>query len=1196
MKFGDVRLGLIMVKEPGLWSRNERMLFLPSFSPLPKCSSYQNSTRRILNIQLTQAFSIFREMAEVNSIPKETPRFPFDEITVQRHKDESEPLSDYLRHYLHTLPFLSPSSVLVFSLLLLASLHGAGLFLFTRGFLLTRLALEDRNECSTILPSSGVINLNCTLPPTHLKMVLIIIDALRADFLFPVNQTSTFTPSPFYHNHLSLPAQLTSLYPSHSFLSHFIADAPTTTLQRLKGLTTGSLPTFVDAGSNFAGEKVGEDNWLYQAKKSGKKIALIGDETWLNVFPLSSSTGGGESVWEENLVFPDDSFNVEDLDTVDRGVVEHLLPMLDSSSSSTNQWDIIIAHSLGLDHAGHRFGPEHYEMTRKLKETQSLLERVVGRLDDDTLLVVMGDHGMTDRGDHGGDSREEIEAGLWIYSKGKELTHSSWFDESSPRNNLVKESVGAGELGDQLEVVWKEKGVVENQRSVAQVDLVPTLSLLLGLPIPFGSLGLVIPDLFYHSTSIPSSSNLDEIPKKSSSFFSRVAAKLSSQEDEEVHILSPIQSLLQAHFITSTQLSKYLTTYTSTSSGSDLLPSMNELNSLLSSAQLSHSDLLSTESDITTLQLQALEDFWTYSRKVREKARSIWAKFDEALMIAGLLVYLGSVLVGMKFWRVARVGNGSRHLLGRGIEGALVAGWITIALRLLSVFKLLGLDFSLTWISLPLALGAELGVLLGPSNVATVKFIRQFRWKKLLPILPLIVHSAIFTSNSFTVFEDATVLLVLTTILAFTLLRSFAAPEARLRKRLISFTLIAIVCVRLMAYSTICREEQMPNCHVTFHFAAGSLGALVIVGLAFIAAWFIPTILRASLALSASDTSIAPLFLGGGIRSLLILAVGYWAVDWSIAGLNLGESGISFATTIKTGLARTVMVGSILSAFLIWYTLPLCLTIQKDEIKDSDGKTVRTTVKFIGFANTFGSTYLLYFSSLFTLIFLVNPPPAQLILTLHLIVILCLLEIFDSERDVDFMRSSFSFATMEALLNNEPPTPPSHTGPTFIQLSTLALLSHLSFFSTGHQASLSTIQWSTAFIGFPTLMYPFSPVLVVLNTLGPFIITALSIPLFVFWALSPHLKDQAPMYLLRNLLKASAGYMTYQAIVGFSSALWAGWFRRHLMVWKIFGPRFMLGIITVLMTDFVVVMLAVSWGSWVTIGKVKALLKTRIEE
>lgn len=38
------------------------------------------------------------------------------------------------------------------------------------------------------------------------------------------------------------------------------------------------------------------------------------------------------------------------------------------------------------------------------------------RLQNDTLLVVMGDHGMTDSGDHGGESQKETDAAIFLYS------------------------------------------------------------------------------------------------------------------------------------------------------------------------------------------------------------------------------------------------------------------------------------------------------------------------------------------------------------------------------------------------------------------------------------------------------------------------------------------------------------------------------------------------------------------------------------------------------------------------------------------------------------------------------------------------------------------------------------------------------------------------------------------------------------
>ena len=45
-------------------------------------------------------------------------------------------------------------------------------------------------------------------------------------------------------------------------------------------------------------------------------------------------------------------------------------------------------------------------------------------MNDDTVLFVFGDHGMTRTGDHGGDSEDELSAGLFVYSPAQ-ITASS---------------------------------------------------------------------------------------------------------------------------------------------------------------------------------------------------------------------------------------------------------------------------------------------------------------------------------------------------------------------------------------------------------------------------------------------------------------------------------------------------------------------------------------------------------------------------------------------------------------------------------------------------------------------------------------------------------------------------------------------------------------------------------------------------
>ncbi|BGP12429.1 hypothetical protein JCM10213_007005 [Rhodosporidiobolus nylandii] len=1124
-------------------------------------------------------------------------------------KQEDQPsLLHRTRRFLHVLPFLPAGSTFLYALSLLAVLHTIALLLFTRGFLLTRKALPDINDCNPISPS-GNLDAACSLPPTHDKLIFLVVDALRADFVLPVTEDA----NPFYHNHLPLPAFLTSERPEHSFLSHVVADAPTTTLQRLKGLTTGSLPTFIDAGSNFAGEQADEDNWLWQAKRAGKRIALAGDETWLNVFPR-----GETGVWKDDLVWPYSSFDVEDLDTVDRGVEEHLLALLQPEKQ--REWDIVVAHGLGLDHAGHRFGAEHAETTRKLRETNRLLEQVVRQMGEDTLLVVVGDHGMTDRGDHGGDSREEVDAALWVFSKAQEpLVDSSWFahDLASPQHPLAalhKASTDARELGDRFELAWPEKHLSAPSRSVAQIDLVPTLSLLLGLPVPFGNLGLPIPELFFHPSSLPVAPTppvAEEQPTKAKRGFLAALRPASSQpEARDQEPLNPFQTLLQATLLTAAQLENYLLRYTSLPSGNDLLLAMPELSFLASLGKSAYTGAHAPGHNREEMELRALEKFWTFERKAREKARVVWARFDPRLMGAGLALWAGSLLVAARFCGAAKRGPGARFLLGRAVEGAVLAAAATLAFAVGGAFKAFGGLRPLVAFAF-VAGGAEVAVICAPlqPNLAQAFGLRRFlSTRQFAPLLPLVAHAASFGSNSMVVFEDKVVLYLLSTLLVLTLTRAFAAPEERLRKRLVGFTAVALVCVRLMAYSTICREEQVPQCTPAFYLAPSSLASQVVLAASVLAALAVPTALRSTLALSKADEALAPVYLGAFVRSLLLSGSAYWAIDWALAALSLSPSTASIATLGKTLIARVVLVCATLTATLVWRFSPLCIRIEREQLVDATGRPLRTQVKVHGFANALGSSYLLFFAAVFAVLFLVSPPPAQVVLSLHVVVLLCLLEIWDSERDVQHIANSLASMTgLEAFLAADDgtgegapglPTAPPHTGPTFLQLSTLALLAHLSFFSTGHQAVLSSIQWSSAFIGFPTLTYPFSPLLVTLNTLAGFILTAAALPLFVFWNLAPTLPNQggAPLVVGRHLLRAGAGYGAYIAAVGLASAACAAWLRRHLMVWKVFAPRFMLAGVVILATEVVLVAVAMGWGARGVLGKVKSSLGTKVAE
>ncbi|KAI3795243.1 hypothetical protein L1987_37892 [Smallanthus sonchifolius] len=364
------------------------------------------------------------------------------------------------------------SAFTVFSSLLLV--HCVAILLFTSGFLLTRTELPHYSHCSDAFQSpcglpdhqSPPQNANCWTKPAVDRIVIIVLDALRFDFVAP---STFFQEKKPWMDKLKVLHKLASESESAARIFKAIADPPTTSLQRLKGLTTGGLPTFIDIGNSFGAPAIVEDNLIHQLVQNGKRVVMMGD-TWTQLFPHHF-----------NKSYPYPSFNVKDLDTVDNGCISHLIPTL-----YDDDWDVLIAHFLGVDHAGHIFGVDSVQMIDKLQQYNEQLEKVVdalqsqsgkGGLHENTLLLVMGDHGQTVNGDHGGGSPEEVDTSIFAMSlKRPSFPVPSEFDTSSCKLDLDGRKVCIS--------------------SVEQLDFAATVSALLGIPFPFGSIGRVNPMLY----------------------------------------------------------------------------------------------------------------------------------------------------------------------------------------------------------------------------------------------------------------------------------------------------------------------------------------------------------------------------------------------------------------------------------------------------------------------------------------------------------------------------------------------------------------------------------------------------------------------------------------------------------------------------------------------------------------------------
>ncbi|KAB2096272.1 hypothetical protein ES319_A01G097800v1 [Gossypium barbadense] len=486
---------------------------------------------------------------------------------------------------------------------LIMFLHIISILIFTKGFLLTRTELPHSSHCSDLSQSpchSSPSSSSCWTKPAVDRLIIIVLDALRFDFVAP---SSFFEEKQPWMDKLEVLQRMASENPSSAKIFKAIADPPTTSLQRLKGLTTGALPTFIDVGNSFGAPAIVEDNFINQLIQNGKRVVMMGDDTWTQLFPHHF-----------NKSYPYPSFNVKDLNTVDNGCIEHLLPSL-----YQQDWDVLIAHFLGVDHAGHIHGVDSTPMIEKLEQYNAVLEKVIkelqnqsgpGKLHENSLLLVMGDHGQTLNGDHGGGSPEEVETSIFAMSFKDLPSLPSEFDSSScePSKNICISSI-------------------------PQLDFAVTVSSLLGVPFPFGSIGRVNPELYALAVC---TWNLDD----DKTWNNQGQTKL----EEWLQIYANVLC------INSWQVKRYIDVYSASSvigfSSEDLF----HISDLYSKADenWSYTKNLSsykhgssnTSLPVLKRQIVAYSNFLSY---VAELARSKWTEFNLKMMGTGIGIMLLSL-------------------------------------------------------------------------------------------------------------------------------------------------------------------------------------------------------------------------------------------------------------------------------------------------------------------------------------------------------------------------------------------------------------------------------------------------------------------------------------------------------------------------------------------------------------------------
>ncbi|CAL8317983.1 unnamed protein product [Lota lota] len=1031
-------------------------------------------------------------------------------------------------------------------LLWLCALFYVGIYLFVSGFLLVRLEVNRTSACDDVLQPSGAQRDFCGAKPRFRRTLLLVIDALKIDFARydPANKT----PRP-YENKLPVLEEMTSLRPTHSRLYPFRADPPTTTMQRIKGFTTGSLPTFIDVGNNFASSAILEDNIIHQFGQIGKRLVFMGDDTWENLFPKK---------FQRSLPFP--SFNVKDLHTVDNGILQHLY-----STMVGEDWDVLVAHFLGVDHCGHRFGPDHPAMGHKLTQMDGVIRAVMERLQNDTLLVVMGDHGMTDTGDHGGESQKETDAALFLYSPTPLFPGPP--SQSEPE-------------------------------VVPQTDLVPTLALLLGAPIPYSNVGQVLLPLF--------------------------------PADGQTEGAAVGLSQLEALWVNVKQVNRFLETYSSMARDipSESLAALRAHFSRLSTAYLASSPASSPASS-----QELVESMQAYLTAVRETCRATWARFNPLKMAAGLVILaLACLLCFLVSQASGALGAGGRGLLTVPVATAAAVAACAAAGQVFARGSV-----ELAWCLAPAVFVSEL--------VMLPKHWSGSAHHLLPPLLVAGLRCASLLSDSYVIAEGRVVTFLLLSLGLYVPVRLHwdghllppphdpqkppagllppPPPAAVVRRE----SCVLLGCLGLLvggAYLSLsfhaCREEQgacqpspflsplsrmrdsrLKNLHYGLSLAALGLWTHLL------RRW-----LRHYGNLNASGGAV---LVARWALPLVAVCLGlHWAVSATPEDSfrNLAELiGVAQVALPRTafallGLGMVLLWADPLTVFLktrdplpargshaaapppppryrastgisphaeLQHLIPQIYQRMRRSLEDSEqpaGREVdtRPAVEAYGLGTVYSAPLLLLCGLLGLGLLLLHPEGMAVSFLLLLLEMGALLHIH---------ASAMSLAGLQGVHSSDFSVP-------WTPVVLWSLASSQFFHATGHLPTFPSIQWAAAFVGFPgghtgTLL-PAS--LVVLNTFSSHILFAVACPLLLFWPLVCEVRGgggggggggqgqdegedavmemrlrENPQQFSSALLQLSTRYLTILGAQVLASVCAAAVLRRHLMVWKVFTPKLM---------------------------------------
>ncbi|KAJ1811738.1 mannose-ethanolamine phosphotransferase gpi13, partial [Coemansia sp. RSA 2598] len=421
---------------------------------------------------------------------------------------------------------------------------------------------------------------------------------------------------------------------------------------------------------------------------------------------------------------------------------------------------------------------------------------------------------------------------------------------------------------------------------------------------------------------------------------------------------------------------------------------------------------------------------------------------------------------------------------------------------------------------------------------------------------------------------------------------------------------------------------QLPGCMPTFYGKpSASISGIPLAAANAAMVWLVPLAVRRFLRRSRSDQAmVSRLWVSVGMRASMGMAALYWILDsvdgmlasemagggsgagasagagampagaGALAGTGVGPSAApgvpaSDWSDLRVVLARMAVGVALGGGLAAWFASPFCIDVaigdagasasqvhsqRSGRSKSAGGSSSITgttstntntaskrqrTAVILGYGNAYGAAYLMFVSFVFCVLYVFQQPMGGIMLSVLFVELIVCAELFDSLRDALGMAANAPLR--------------------LAQMTMTAQLGYLGYFATGHQFTLVSLQWSTAFVGVREMQLLVCGAIVAINTFGAFMLCAVSVPLADLWneSLGSQALRLAPNSYFSRIVAAGAVFAAYNLLVSTSAAAFAAWFRRHLMVWKIFAPRFMFSAPTMLLSSALVLFVAAGFAA-----------------